>query len=151
MEKKQLIISRVFANDNQSQILHEQAGFSCVGFQPFKHMHRHREGVLFYYKLGRPDFVKRLPISDSLPQISELASTILSTLKLGELAQVRDGATGYPLQTELKVTDATLDDFELWRMKSQAANPPIEVSGFYNQGLGYFRVPGTTTPRARHR
>jgi CRP/FNR family transcriptional regulator, cyclic AMP receptor protein len=148
VEKKQLIISRVFANDNQAQILHEQAGFSCVGFQPFKHMHRHREGVLFYYKLGRPDFVKRLPISDSLPQISELAQTILTTLKLGELAQVRDGATGYPLQTELKVADATLDDFELWRMKSQAANPPIEISGFYNQGLGYFRIPGTATPRA---
>ena len=63
VERKQLVISRVFANDNQAQILDEQAGFHCVGFQPFKHMHRHREGVLFYYRLGRPDIVKRLPIS----------------------------------------------------------------------------------------
>lgn len=148
VERKQVIISRVFANDNQAQILHEQAGFSCVGFQPFKHMHRHREGVLFYYKLGRPDFVKRLPISDSLPQISELASTVLKTLNLGELAKVRDGATGYPLHTELKISEGTLDDFELWRMQAQAANPPIEISGFYNQGLGYFRIPGAMTPRA---
>jgi hypothetical protein len=148
IERKQLIISRVFATDNQSQILHEQAGFACVGFQPFKHMHRLREGVLFYYRLGRPDFVSRLPISESLPQISELAVTVLNALNLGDPAKVRDGVTGYPLQTELKIADATLDDFELWRMQSQAANPPIEISGFYNQGLGYFRIPGNTTPRA---
>jgi hypothetical protein len=148
VERKQLVISRVFAADNHAQILHEQAGFVCVGFQPFKHMHRRREGVLFYYRLGRPDIIKRLPISDSLPQISEIASEILNALSLGELARVRDGATGYPLQTELKIIDATLDDFELWRMQSQAANPPIEISGFYNQGQGYFRIPGTAQPRA---
>ena len=148
VERKQLVISRVFANDNQAQILHEQAGFHCVGFQPFKHMHRHREGVLFYYRLGRPDIVKRLPISESLPQISELASAVITSLSLGELSNVRDGATGYPLQTELKIVDATLDDFELWRMQAQASNPPIEISGFYNQGLGYFRIPGAMTPRA---
>jgi hypothetical protein len=148
VQRKQLVISRVFAADNQSQILHEQSGFVCVGFQPFKHMHRHREGTLFYYRLGRPDIVKRLPISDSLPQISELAGAVLKTLDLGDPAKVRDGATGYPLQTELKITDGTLDDFELWRMQSQANNPPIEISGFYNQGLGYFRVPGAVAPRA---
>jgi hypothetical protein len=148
IERKQLVISRVFAADNQAQILHEKAGFVCVGFQPFKHMHRHREGVLFYYRLGRPDIVTRLPISESLPQVSELASTVLRGLSLGDPAKVRDGATGYPLQSELKITDATLDDFELWRMQAQAANPAIEISGFYNQGQGYFRVAGSTTPRA---
>src|SRR2546421_373774 len=99
VERKQLIISRVFAADNHCQILHEQAGFSCVGFQPFKHMHRRREGVLFYYRLGRPDIVSRLPISESLPQISELASTVLKALDLGDPAKIRDGATGYPLQS----------------------------------------------------
>jgi CRP/FNR family cyclic AMP-dependent transcriptional regulator len=148
VERKQLMISRVFASDNQAQILHEQAGFVCVGFQPFKHMHRRREGILFYYRLGRPDLVKRLPISDSLPQISELAGKVLKRLNLGDLALVRDGATGYPLQTELKIVEATLDDFELWRLQAQSLNPPIEVSGFYNQGLGYFRVPAASTPRA---
>ena len=148
VERKQLVISRVFAADNQAQILHEQSGFVCVGFQPFKHMHRHREGILFYYRLGRPDIVSRLPISDSLPQISELAGTVLKALNLGDPAKVRDGATGYPLQSDLKITEATLDDFELWRMQAQANNPPIEISGFYNQGLGYFRVPGAVAPRA---
>ncbi|HEY6226592.1 MAG TPA: cyclic nucleotide-binding domain-containing protein [Verrucomicrobiae bacterium] len=148
VQRKQLVISRVFAADNQSQVLHEQAGFVCVGFQPFKHMHRHREGVLFYYRLGRPDIVKRLAISESLPQISELASKVLHGLNLGDPAKVRDGATGYPLQSELKITDATLDDFELWRMQAQSHNPPIEISGFYNQGQGYFRIAASTTPRA---
>jgi CRP/FNR family cyclic AMP-dependent transcriptional regulator len=148
VERKQLVISRVFAADNPSQILHEQAGFLCVGFQPFKHMQRHREGVLFYYRLGRPDIVSRLPISESLPQISELATAVLKTLSLGDPAKVRDGATGYPLQSELKIVDVTLDDFELWRLQAQASNPPVEISGFYNQGQGYFRVPGGRAPRA---
>jgi len=148
IERKQLIISRVFASDNAAQILHEQAGFGCVGFQPFKHQNRRREGVLFYYRLGRPDIVKRLPISDALPQISELATRVLKKLNLGEPASIRDGAVGYPLQSELKVIEGSLDDYELWRMQAQSSNPPIEISGFYNQGLGYMRVPGTTTPRA---
>jgi hypothetical protein len=69
-------------------------------------------------------------------------------LSLGDPAKVRDGATGYPLQSELKIIDATLDDFELWRMQAQSHNPPIEISGFYNQGQGYFRVAASTTPRA---
>jgi hypothetical protein len=148
MERKQLVVARVFASDNAAQILHEQAGFACVGFQPFKHMHRHREGTLFYYRLGRADLVKRLPISDSLQQISELATACLTSLNLGNPVSMRDGATGYPLQTDHKFIDATLDDFELWRMQSQASNPPIEISGFYNQGFGYFRAPGNANPRA---
>jgi hypothetical protein len=148
VERKQLVISRVFAADNHAQILHEQAGFVCVGFQPFKHMHRRREGALFYYRLGRPDIVTRLPISDSLPQVSELASEVLKALSLAELAKVRDGVTGYPLQSELKIIDCALDDFELWRMQAQSSNPPIEISGFYNQGVGYFRIAGATAPRA---
>jgi hypothetical protein len=148
LERKQILISRVFASDNAAQILHEQAGFVCIGYQPFKHMHRRREGILFYYRLGRPDIIKRLPISDSLPQISELAGKVLHNLNLGDPSLARDGATGYPLLTELKIADATLDDFELWRLQAQASNPPIEVSGFYNQGFGYFRVPAPTTPRA---
>lgn len=147
-ERKQIVVSRVFASDNQAQILHEQAGFMCVGFQPFKHMHRRREGILFYYRVGRPDALKRLPISASLPQISELATAVLCALSLGEPSKVRDGATGYPLQTELKITEATLDDFELWRMQAQSFNPSIEISGFYNQGLGYYRIPAATAPRA---
>jgi hypothetical protein len=148
VQRKQLVISRVFAADNQAQILHEQVGFVCVGFQPFKHMLTRREGVLFYYRLGRPDIVTRLPISDSLPQISEIASTVLRALSLGDPAKVRDGATGYPLHSDLKLSDATLDDFELWRMQAQSVNPPIEISGFYNQGQGYLRVAGGSAPRA---
>lgn len=147
-ERKQLLVARVFASDNPAQILHEQAGFLCVGFQPFKHTLRRREGVLFYYRLGRPDIVKRLPISDSLPQISELAAAVLKSLNLGDPAKMRDGATGYPLQTELKIVEGTLDDFELWRMQAHSFNPTVEISGFYNQGLGYFRIPANTTPRA---
>ena len=34
MERKQVLISRVVASDNRQQILFENAGFACVGFQP---------------------------------------------------------------------------------------------------------------------
>jgi Cyclic nucleotide-binding domain len=147
-ERKQILISRVFASDNPAQILHEQAGFVCVGFQPFKHAPRQREGVLFYYRLGRPDIVNRLPISDSLPQISALAAPVLQALHLGGPEKMRDGAIGYPLQNDVKIAEAPLDDFELWRLHAQSANPPVEISGFYNQGLGFFRIAGNTTPKA---
>lgn len=148
VQRKQLVISRVFASDNHAQVLHEKAGFVCVGFQPFKHMHRRREAVLFYYRLGRPDIISRLPISESLPQISELASNVLCGLSLGDPAKVRDGAIGYPLRSEFKIVETTLDNFELWRTQAQSANPPTEISGFYNQGQGYFRIAGSNPPRA---
>ncbi len=147
-QRKQLIVSRVFASDNRLQILYENAGYVCVGFQPFKHMHRVREGVLFYVRASQSGLVTRLPISESLPQISELATVVLSNLGIPNPLSARDGVTGYPLQTEVKFHDATLDDFELWRLQAQSTNPPIEISGVFNLGIGYLRLAGNTPHRA---
>ncbi|MEW6161371.1 MAG: cyclic nucleotide-binding domain-containing protein, partial [Verrucomicrobiota bacterium] len=118
----------------------EKLGFTCVGFQPFKHMARVREGGLFYLWTGSNHLGARLPISESLPQIQELASAILQALNIPDPVSVRDGAVGYPLQTELKSQDASIEDFETWRLKSQSANPPVEISGVFNLGLGYMRT-----------
>ncbi len=136
----QIVIARVLASDNPMQILYEKAGFVCVGFQPFKHLNRVREGALFYARVGRTEGVTRLPLSDALPQVNELASSVLPNLHFPIPASVRDGAVGYPLQTEVQFHDGTADDFELWRMQAEAAHPPIEVSGVFNQGVGYLRV-----------
>ncbi len=139
LARKQVAVARVLASDNRAQILYENAGYSCAGFQPFKHLHRVREGVLFYVRMSGTDLVSRLPMSDSLPQITEIAACVLRSLKISNPAPVRDGVTGYPLQGELTFQDGTSDDFELWRMQAQAANPPVEISGSFNQGAGYMR------------
>jgi CRP/FNR family cyclic AMP-dependent transcriptional regulator len=144
-ERKQLLVSRILASDTQQQILYEKAGFSCVGFQPIKHTNRVREGALFYCHITRHDIGNRVPISESLPQVAELAGAVLASFSILKGAtSVRDGVTGYPLQSELQVNEGSLEDFEIWQIQAQAANPPVEISGAYNQGGGYFR----TTPSA---
>ena len=143
-----LLVSRVFASDNAQQILFENAGFVCVGFQPLKHLNRSREGTLFYLKLARPELVSRLPISESLPQISELAALVLASLKLPNPPLVRDGATGYPLQSDLKCAEGAYQDFERLRALSQKAHPPVEISGVFTQASGYFRTTLPQPPKA---
>jgi hypothetical protein len=140
-----LVVGRVLASDNPQQIFFEKLGFVCAGFQPFKHHLQVREGVLFYVRMGQPALVTRLPLSESLPEISELAINVLSNLNIANPMSVRDGVTGYPLQTEIKIHDATPDDFELWRMQVQTANPLREVSTGYNLGSGLLRI-GTDIP-----
>lgn len=147
-ERKQVIVARVFASHHPLQMLYETSGFSVVGFQPFKHLNAVREGTLFYYRMGRHDFTQRLPISDSFPQISELASAVLAQFSLQQPAPTRDGVTGYPLQSELKFQEGTADDYDLWKMQAQSVNPPVEISGSYNQGFGYFRTLGESAGKA---
>ena len=138
--RAQMVVARVSASDNPQQVLYENNGYVCVGFQPFKHMLQGRFGVLFYVRAATPILVTRLPLSESLPQISDLASAALEKLKISNPMLVRDGVTGYPLQSDLKIHEASLEDFELWRTHSQAFNPPIEMSGSFNLGFGLMRV-----------
>jgi hypothetical protein len=140
-ETGQVLVSRVLASNNPQQLLYERCGFACAGFQPLKHLNRVREGALYYVRAARTDLVNRLPVSESLPQIVELAAAALANLKLPQSGSVRDGAIGYPLQSDVKFHEASFDDFELWRMQSASANPPVEISGAFNLGLGFLRSP----------
>ncbi len=148
IERGRMVVARILASNKTQQMLHEKLGYVCVGYQPFKHLHRLREGVLFYVRQGRPEIVTRFPLSESLPQIKGLAALALKNLKIPGVLSVMDGITGYPLQTELSIHDASLDDFELWRMQAQDGNPPIEISGGYNRGLGYMRFEAEAPLRA---
>jgi hypothetical protein len=136
----QMIVVRIPSNDNPQQILYEQNGYACVGFQPLKHILSTRQGVLFYVHSANPVLASRLPISESLPQVSDLAALVFDNLQIPNPLTVRDGATGYPLQTDLQIHDSTLDDFELWKIQARAANPLIEVSTGYNRGAGFLRI-----------
>jgi CRP/FNR family cyclic AMP-dependent transcriptional regulator len=145
-ERGQWLVARVLTSDNAQQILLENLGYACVGFQPFKHMFRVREGVLFYVRSGRQEAISRLPLSESLPQINELSSFALGRLNIPAPQVVRNGATGYPLQTGLEFHQSSFDDFELWRMQAQMANPEVEISCGYNLGAGLLRVSSENTP-----
>src|SRR4051794_19071207 len=82
MERNQMLVSRVPALDNLLQIVYENAGFACVGFQPFKHMVQARTGMLYYVRGSNQVLMTRLPLSESLPQICELANVALEKLKI---------------------------------------------------------------------
>ncbi len=147
LQRGQILVSRVLAPDHFQQALHERLGFVCVGYQPAKHQTKSREGALFYVRIQQPERYTRLPLSDALPQIRELAGKVLDQFCLPNPATVRDGVVGYPLHTEIVFHDASYEDFELWRAQAQAVNPPVEVSGTFNMGWGYLR----STPDAPFR
>ncbi len=147
-ERKQTIVVRVLAADNPQEMLYENLGYVCVGFQPLKHILKTRQGVLFYVHMAGPGQVTRLPLSESLPQISELATVVLASLNIPNPLQVRDGVTGYPLHTELTIHDATYEDFEVWRQQLQKAHHAPEVSTGFNRGCGLLRTTSNTPLRA---
>lgn len=133
-------VVRVLASDVKQQSLFEEQGYVCIGFQPFKHLHRAREGVLFYLRAGAKGLEHRLPLSESLPQIGELCTISLKNCGVTPPSLIRDGVTGYPLKTEISFQDSDLEEYDLWLLQSQSANPPREISGSFNLGFGYMRV-----------
>jgi hypothetical protein len=77
-----MAIVRIAANDNAQQILFENLGYVCVGFQPLKHMLQQRVGILFYVSGANSVLVTRNPLSESLPQVSELGTAALEKLQI---------------------------------------------------------------------
>jgi hypothetical protein len=147
-QRGHLVVVRVLASNNQQQALFEKQGYICAGFQPFKHFQQAWQGVLYYGLISQPARVTRLPLSESLPQVGELAAFVLGNLKIASPVPVRDGVTGYSLQSALQFHDATAEDFELWRQHAQVVNPPREISGGYNLGWGVLRLPVASPVRA---
>src|SRR6266540_2810741 len=135
-ERRQVIVVRVLIGDREQHQIHEKLGYVCAGYQPFKHLFRVRQGALFYVWFASPGLVPRLPISESLSQVSELAAAVLNSLNIPNPLAVRDGVTGYPLQADLQLTEATYADFASWRLHAQTTNPPTEISSGYHLGLG---------------
>lgn len=138
--RRQLVVLRVMSSDLTSQTLVERLGFACVGFQPYKHLLKTREGVLFYVRMASPTMLPRLPLSESLSQVNELAEAVLANTGLPRVQRVRDGVTGYPLQTECQFRELPFDQYSEARAEAQQHSPPLEVSGGFNLGWGMLRV-----------
>lgn len=146
--RDQMIVARVPVPDRAQQGMFERIGFSCVGFQPFKHSMPRQQGILFYIYSAKSVLGHRLPFSESLPQVCELGSHVLKTLQLPPLVTVSDGATGYPLQTELRVDEVNYEDFSVWRNQAAGRRRPEEISAAYHLGLGMLRVAPVSPPFA---
>jgi hypothetical protein len=140
VQRRQIAVLRVPSSDAAQQELLEKLGFVCVGFQPLKHLCMVREGMLFYVRIGTPAPIVRLPLSQPLAQITELAWTVLSGLDVSPPEILRNGLTGYPLQTDLAIAESTPEEYDAYRLQALPANPPVEISGYYNRGLGMLRV-----------
>jgi CRP/FNR family transcriptional regulator, cyclic AMP receptor protein len=147
-QRGEMVVTRIAATENFQQILFENAGYICVGYQPLKHLLQTRTGMLFYVRGAAAVLVTRLPISESLPHVAELAAAALENLQISNPLVVRDGACGYALQSDLKIHDATAEDYDLWRVQAQSSNPPPELSGRFNMGFGHLRLPQTQPARA---
>src|SRR5208283_1034562 len=100
-QRGEMVIARIAATENFQQILFENAGYICVGYQPLKHLLQGRTGILFYVRGAASVLVTRAPISESLPQVAELAAAAFENLQISNPMVVRDGASGYSLQSEL--------------------------------------------------
>ncbi len=147
-ENREMIVTRVLASDNKLQIVFEKSGYVCVGYQPLKHLHRSREGVLFYVRPAKVGPEDRLPMSESLPQTGELATTSLTNCDMRPPSLIRDGITGYPLKTEVECSEVPSDEFDLWKMQVASSNPPKEISGAFHLGYGFMRVGGSPEIKA---
>ncbi len=147
-QRKQHSVVRVLARNYREQVLFEKLGYACVGYQPFKHMNRVREGSLFYVRVARPELLARLPLSDALPQVKELSSLVLSNLNIPYPICIQDGTAGYPLQTETDCAETSIEEFENFRKLAPKDGIQTEISGSFNMGFGYLRTDGKVPFRA---
>ncbi len=147
-KRGEMAVARICAKDGAQQALFEKLGFVCVGFQPLKHILKQRSGVLFYVHGAGAVPVTRTPLWESMAQVRELGAAALENLRISDSLVVRDGAGGYPLQSDLKVQDATAEGFATWRAQAESAHWPVEVSGRFNCGFGLMRLPAERPPRA---
>ena len=91
------IVARVSAFDHSLQALHENLGFVCAGYQPFKHSLPRRTAMLFYVRPSAAALSRRLPITEAPPQVGEIALKVLEALRLRDPLQVREGASTNPV------------------------------------------------------
>ncbi len=147
-EQKQNIVACVPAYAYELQVFFENCGYICVGFQPCKHTIQTRKDFLFYVlKIDDISF-SRTVISESLPQIGELASCVLESVGIVNTLVSRDGIAGYPLQTDIKIHSCTIEDFVLWKIQAQSMNPIPEIAICSNRGVGLLQIPSSSSSQA---
>jgi hypothetical protein len=148
-ERNQTMVTRVVPTDNSQQLLLEQLGFVCAGYQPIKHILGSRLATLFYTRPAPALLGDRQQVSESLSQVSELAITVLMLMGVPPPTLVRDGVTGYPLQSgDLRAEEVPFEDYKFCRAQLRQKNPTVEISGGFHLGLGLMRIESSDPVRA---
>lgn len=148
-QRNQTIVTRVTAADNAQQLLLEQLGFVCAGYQPIKHLVGSRAAMLFYTRPTRTLLGERLPVSESLSQISELSITVLMLMGVPPPNLIRDGVTGYSLTSDaIKPEEVSFEGYKFCRVQLRQKNPAVEISGGFHLGFGLMRVEAAASIRA---
>jgi len=149
-KRGQTLVTRVLAQSNSQQILYENAGFACVGFQPLKHKLAHRAGTLFYM---RPDERWRSAyrpacLSPALPEARQLALASMERLRMPAPQALGDDVLGYPLHADLAIQSSGIEGYEEACRQALTANPLVEISGPFNMGSGHFRISSSQPSRS---
>lgn len=135
-----VLVIRISASDKKQQQLFESNGYTCAGFQPFKHVIGVRESFMFYVRIHANLEGSRLPFSQSLPEVVEIASCVLPGLSYQKPDKINDGATGYPLNSsDITFQEVDAAEYKILRIQVQSDGPLMEFSGGYNQGAGFMR------------
>ena len=135
----QTLVTRVIASDKPIQEVLEGAGFHCLGFQPYKHLLRAREGILFYVRGIRNSGMERAPIASASTAVLPLASRALKSMNLPYALRAQDSVTGYPLEAEVKIKRAGWEQFQQAKESAKTKVMAEEVSGDYHWGQGFLK------------
>ena len=141
-QRGQTIITRIQAQGNSQQILYENAGYVCAGLQPLKHQGQSRFSALFYVRPIPNRMRNECAIqAQALAGIADLAKITRERLRLHAPQIFGNDVTGYPLQNDISIAAATQEDYLASFQQACNANPPVEISGSYNWGVGPLRIP----------
>jgi len=128
-EQKQLAIMRVPLSDKALQALCMQHDFVCAGFSAGQASPTDAGRHAVLRTRGTPHLAARWPISHSLAQVGELGSKVLGRMGLSLPLRIEDGATGYPLQSLVEITESNNEQFEAHARDSAA--PPGAGGDFH--------------------
>ena len=147
-ERGQMAIARVPASSAEQQQMYGALGYSCVGFQPLKHVLQTRQGILFYVHAAERALLRRVPVVKVVTGLRALASLALENLRLSTEFFPCDGLVAYPPCSEFEVFEATHADFEMWHQQAASGCCPPAVSTGFNRGCGLLRTQTEALPHA---
>ena len=148
VERSLTAVARLPVSDKRQHEAFERAGFNCTGFQPLKHRLGGADGTLFYVRVNDSARVTRNPFSRSIESVAAIATSVLESFEFELPQSVFDGATGYPLKTDVVVHPSSVDDFDLWRVQSASSIEQAEISSGANHGFGFLRTSSEVEPLA---
>ena len=141
---KRMAVLRVRADDLAQQVLGENLGFACVGYQPEAHPQRGHAEVLYYAKPAQTTASRHWLICEALPEVQRLVAAALANLHAPGTFMASDGGGGYVSPADAALQPATREEYDQRRVAARTFNPPVEIS---SAAHGQHGGPGADGPR----